>query len=106
MPWFKLFENEAEAGERVPPRTLALVRLAEVRVCLANVNGTLKAVQDACSHNGESLSKGKINFRGEVICPWHGYCFDLKSGRESGERSADLETFPIKVEADGIFILI
>ncbi|HAC24208.1 MAG TPA: Rieske (2Fe-2S) protein [Cytophagales bacterium] len=106
MAWIKIFESAQEAASRVPPGTLALVRVGTLRICLANVKGSLRAVQDACTHNGEALSKGTVNFRGEVICPWHGYCFDLGSGRESGERSADLETFPIKAENDGIFIRI
>ena len=66
--------------------------------------GKFFAVQDSCSHNGESLSKGKINYLGEVICPWHNYCFDMQSGREISSRSADLKTYPVKIDDDGFFI--
>lgn len=76
------------------------------KICLVLREQQLLAVSDRCTHNGESLSKGTVNFLGEVICPWHGYRFQLTTGRESDERSADLETFPIKVETDGVYILI
>jgi nitrite reductase/ring-hydroxylating ferredoxin subunit len=41
---------------------------------------------------------------GEIVCPWHGYQFNLQSGREWQERSQDLVTFPIREEADGLYI--
>lgn len=62
------------------------------------------AVEDTCTHNGESLSRGVVNFVGEVVCPWHGHRFNLKTGRESQERSRDLVTFPIRVDEEGVFI--
>jgi 3-phenylpropionate/trans-cinnamate dioxygenase ferredoxin subunit len=62
------------------------------------------AVSDKCSHNGESLSKGLVNFAGEVVCPWHGHQFNLKTGREYQERSADVVTFPIREDDDGLYI--
>lgn len=67
-------------------------------------NNSFFAVQDSCSHNGESLSKGTVNYLGEVVCPWHNYRFELSTGRECSMRSADLRTYPIKVDVDGFFI--
>lgn len=75
------------------------------KLCLAIINQQLVAVSDRCTHNGESLGKGKINYAGEVVCPWHGYRFDLKTGR-CRSNSPDLETFPVKIENDGVFVKI
>ncbi len=61
-------------------------------------------VQDSCSHNGESLSKGAVNYLGEVVCPLHHYQFDLMSGRECSSRSRDLITYPVKIDESGFFI--
>lgn len=79
------------------------VTIAGQKLCLAVINQRLVAVSDSCTHNGESLGKGKINFAGEVVCPWHGYRFELKTGRCRSD-SPDLETFPIKIEEDGVFL--
>ncbi len=76
------------------------------RICLVRTQDRLLAVADTCTHNGESLSKGKVNFQGEVVCPWHGNRFNLVTGRESGERSADLETFPTRIDEDGVFVAV
>jgi nitrite reductase/ring-hydroxylating ferredoxin subunit len=67
------------------------------------MNDAFYAVGDKCSHNGESLSKGKINFIGEIVCPWHGYRFNLQSGR-CAENCPDIPTYPILENEGGFFI--
>jgi nitrite reductase/ring-hydroxylating ferredoxin subunit len=104
MEWIKIFGSDAEAKTRVPDNSTQLLIIGGKRVCLARHNDEFYAVQDRCTHNGESLSKGKINFAGEVICPWHGYRFDLRSGRACDSSSDDLETYPIKADNTGFFI--
>lgn len=74
------------------------------RICLVRTPDGLRAVADRCTHNGESLSKGNLNFLGEVVCPWHGHRFNLRTGRESTERSGDLEVFPTRLDEAGVFV--
>jgi nitrite reductase/ring-hydroxylating ferredoxin subunit len=102
--WVKIFPNVDEAQQRIALNSPQLVVIDGIRVCVVQHGGKFFAVQDSCTHNGESLSKGKINHLGEVICPWHNYCFDLQTGRELSSRSADLKTFPIKIDETGFFI--
>jgi nitrite reductase/ring-hydroxylating ferredoxin subunit len=104
MQWVKIFAGEAEARQRIHEDKPQLLVVHSKRICLVLHNNTFLAVQDNCSHNGESLSKGTINYLGEVICPWHNYRFDLQSGRECSMRSADLKTYPVKIDAQGLFI--
>jgi 3-phenylpropionate/trans-cinnamate dioxygenase ferredoxin subunit len=104
MQWVKIFPDSAEAMARLQPGTTKLLIVNQKRICLARVENQFFAVEDKCSHNGESLSKGKINYLGEVVCPWHGYRFQLKTGRESAERSRDLDTYPIKIDETGFYI--
>ena len=40
-----------------------------------NINDTYVGLDDACSHKGASLSKGKV-CNNNVVCPYHGYEFD------------------------------
>ncbi len=104
MQWVKIFSDAQEAKARIQPGTTKLLIVNQKRICLARVHDHFFAVQDKCSHNGESLSKGAINYLGEVVCPWHGYRFQLKTGRESAERSDDLETYLIKVDETGFYL--
>jgi 3-phenylpropionate/trans-cinnamate dioxygenase ferredoxin subunit len=104
MEWFKIFTSDSEARQRMIPDQPQLVIISNVRICLVLHDNTFFAVQDACTHNSESLSKGKINFLGEVICPWHGYRFELKSGRACDSDCRDLKTYPVKINESGFFI--
>lgn len=81
-----------------------LLQVAGKKICLVYRDSKLFAVQDSCTHNGESLSKGSVNFQGEIICPWHGQRFDLRTGREGSEQSRDLVTYPTKATEEGVFI--
>lgn len=104
MEWIKVFSSVEEARSQLTENQPRLVVLRQLRLCMVRRENNFFVVQDACSHNAESLSKGKVNHLGEIICPWHGHQFNLVSGREAFERSADLKTFPVKVQEDGVFI--
>ncbi|MDL5048540.1 Rieske 2Fe-2S domain-containing protein [Oscillatoria amoena NRMC-F 0135] len=104
MQWVKLFVDEAEAVSRITPGRPQLLILHGKRICLVLHNKRFYAVQDRCTHNGESLSKGTVNHLGEIICPWHNYCFDLQTGRELSTRSDDLMTYPIRQDSTGFYV--
>lgn len=106
MNWVKIFNTSQEAFERVPDGEPRLLVVGEERICLVRRGDRLSAVSNRCTHNGESLSKGKVNVANEIVCPWHGYQFDLHTGREYQQRSADLETFPIKIDTSGVYIAL
>ena len=103
MEWIKVFSTTVEARERILPGKPQLIVIGEIRVCLARLADTFYVVGDKCSHSGESLSKGKINFLGDIVCPWHGYRFSLKSGR-CAENSPDIPTYPVLENEEGFFI--
>jgi nitrite reductase/ring-hydroxylating ferredoxin subunit len=104
MEWIKIFSTVDEAKVRLTVDHPQLVIIGAVRVCLVRRGETFFAVQDSCSHNGESLSGGKVNYLGEVVCPWHGYRFELATGRATDSSCGDLKTYPIKFDESGFFI--
>lgn len=69
----------AEASE-CPPGT-SIERVADGRmVAIANVDGTLYALDGLCPHQGGPLGTGVLC--GTVLtCPWHGWQFDVTTGR-------------------------
>ncbi len=104
MEWVKILPSGSDAREKLQENKPQLLIVHGKRICLVKRENQFFAVSDKCTHNGESLSKGMVNFAGEVVCPWHGHQFNLKTGREYQERSADLVTFPIREEDDGLYI--
>ena len=49
-------------------------------VLVTLVDGVPHAIEDACNHAGASLSEGELR-DGCVVCPMHGYFFELATGR-------------------------
>ena len=104
MVWIKVFSSEKEARERIREDSPQLLILAGIRICLVSHNKKFFAVQDSCTHNGEALSGGRVNYLGEIVCPWHGYRFDLMSGRACDSSCRDLKTYPVKLDETGFYV--
>ena len=81
-----------------------LLLVGNKRLCLVKRDSKLHVFEEKCPHNGESLTKGKLNYLGEIICPWHGYRFNVMTGRECEERCRDLETYPVRENEGEIFL--
>lgn len=104
MQWLKIFSGVDAARAKLTENKPQLLVVSGKRICLVKQGDTIYAVSDTCTHNGESLSKGKVNHACEIVCPWHGHIFSLKTGREYQQRSNDIECYPLKEEADGLYI--
>ena len=55
----------------------------DVPLAVFNVDGTLYAIDDTCTHQDASLADGWLEGC-QVECPLHASCFDLRTGRPSG----------------------
>ncbi|HEY6471048.1 MAG TPA: Rieske (2Fe-2S) protein [Candidatus Dormibacteraeota bacterium] len=53
------------------------------KVLLARIDGTVSAIENACSHAGGPLCEGTVA-DGVVTCPWHGSRFRLSDGAVLG----------------------
>jgi nitrite reductase/ring-hydroxylating ferredoxin subunit len=103
MEWVKIVDSPDDLRSKFGHGKPQLLKVRGTRICLAQIDERFYAVHDKCTHSGESLSKGHINYIGEVVCPWHGYRFSMKNGQCQGD-AADLETYPVKENDNGVFI--
>ncbi|MEA2682088.1 MAG: catalase [Chloroflexota bacterium] len=82
-----------EAARDLAPGAMRAVEVGDARVAVANVDGTLRAFQDTCTHRGCSLTDGTLS-GGIVTCPCHGSQFDVGTGEVvRGPASERLATF-------------
>ena len=72
-------------------------------VCVANLNGTVSAMDNVCLHRGGPLGQGVI-MDGKVVCPWHGWMWDPKTGEAVHDSATRVAVYPIKVEGDDVFV--
>jgi len=80
------------------------VELDGKRILLANVDGTIHACDEMCTHEEVSLSLGAL--QGNCLkCSLHGSRFDLLTGKALDEPAdEDLRIYPVKIDADLILV--
>ncbi len=99
MQWVRV----ADVREIPPGSGTRVVGLADKPIALFNVDGAFHAINDVCPHRGGPLSRGAL--RGSVvICPWHGWTFDVRTGRPDHPGGHRVATYHVKVEADAVWV--
>jgi 3-phenylpropionate/trans-cinnamate dioxygenase ferredoxin subunit len=81
-------------------------RIENPAIAVFNVEGTLFAISDTCTHAEASLSEGRVD--GETVeCPLHGAWFDLRTGEALTPPAVEpVQTFPVIVQEDEIYVEI
>lgn len=105
--------------EDLPRGSKRIITVGGREIGILNVEGRLFALNNLCPHAGAPLclgdttgttqSTGPYQVRwvsdGQVIrCPWHGWEFDLESGRTISDPPRYAKTYRIFVE-DGIIVV-
>ena len=72
------------------------------QICVANVDGEIHAMENTCLHRGGPLGQGVIE-SGKVICPWHGWAWDPKTGQAQAP-DAKVAVYPVKIEGGDVLI--
>jgi len=70
-----------------------------------NVEGTLYATADLCTHGEASLSE-EGTLTGKIVeCPWHFGTFDVTTGKATGlPCSVPLRTYVVKLMEDDVYV--
>ncbi len=81
-----------------------------VQVCVTHHKGAYGALQNHCPHQGGPLGEGSIECSGEgddecyLRCPWHGWDYHPITGKPPGGYDDGLETYPVEVRDDGVYV--
>jgi len=97
--WHKVLENLKE----LPEGRVMTVSAANKTFCLTHHQGTYACLDNRCPHQGGPMGEGSIE-EGYLRCPWHGWDFDPLTGKPPGGFDDGLDTFPVEVRKDGIYI--
>jgi len=78
------------------------VELAGARWRLVELDGAVVAHAARCPHSSGPLEDAPLAADGTLTCPWHGWRFDLRSGRSADGRRARLPAPPqIAIDPEG-----
>ncbi len=77
----------------------------EVDIAIFKINEEVFAVSNTCPHQHTSVIYDGFIEYGCVVCPAHGWMFNLKTGKQpTGARG--LDSYPIKIIDDEVFVLV
>jgi nitrite reductase (NADH) small subunit len=77
------------------------------KIALSRVGDEIFALRDACPHRAGPLSCGRVSTaRLELICPWHFFRFDLRTGASVTNSELIAETYPVVIENGNVYVSI
>jgi nitrite reductase/ring-hydroxylating ferredoxin subunit len=89
--------------EAIPPGTARAFAVGAREIAVFNIDGRFYAIENVCPHQGGPLAEGWIE--GCIVtCPWHGWCFDVTSGRMTLGEFATVDAFDVQVEGSAISV--
>jgi nitrite reductase/ring-hydroxylating ferredoxin subunit len=81
-----------------------LCRVGQQAVCLYNVDGTIYATDDLCTHGLASLADGYLE-GDEIVCPLHDGRFCVRTGRAAGAPcTVAIKTYSVVIEEDAVLL--
>ena len=90
--------------DEIPPGRGKVVEIEGIEVAIFNAGGRFFASGPVCPHEGGPLGEGIVE--GEtVICPWHGFDFDLRTGDCPVDPELRIPIYEVKVEGNDVFVL-
>ena len=72
------------------------------RYAVFDLDGDLLVTDARCPHNGGPLTDGMVR-DGAVVCPWHWYCFDLRTGECRTSAGYQLRTYRVLSRGGRLF---
>ncbi len=75
-------------------------------IAIFDLGGNYYAIENTCPHRGGPLAEGEMNGE-EVICPWHGARFNIKTGAVLAPPAPQgVKSFPVRVTGEDVEVEI
>ncbi|MEZ4364736.1 MAG: Rieske 2Fe-2S domain-containing protein [Kofleriaceae bacterium] len=72
-------------------------------VLVTRLDGEIVATAGVCPHEDVGLDDGELD-GGTVVCPGHGYRFDLRTGACGHDPDLRLRRYPVTVVGDAVYV--
>ena len=89
--------------DEVPAGMIRELQIDGKVIALANVDGKFYAIDNVCLHRGGPLAEGEL--RGHAVtCPWHGWEYDVTTGKAVMNPAVGVQTYSVEVRGDDVYI--
>lgn len=108
-------------AETLPPGARLVREIAGRSIGLFNVRGRFYALHNRCPHRGGPVCLGPVTGtalpsdvlryaygrEGEIVrCAWHGWEFDIATGRAVVDPTVRARTYPVEVKDGRVYVVI
>jgi nitrite reductase (NADH) small subunit len=95
--------RNAGSLSELPPGAVKEIEAGETTYAVCNFEGELHCMSGTCPHAGGPLGQGNLsgNF---LVCPWHGWEFDCRTGVNDLDEDVQVETYKVLVQDGQILI--
>ncbi|HEV8635843.1 MAG TPA: Rieske (2Fe-2S) protein [Chloroflexota bacterium] len=105
--------------EEIPPGGRKIVKVQGREVGVFNLGGRFYALKNVCRHQGARVCLGKVagttlpsrvyefkyGLEGRILrCPWHGWEYDITTGRSMFDPEVKVVTYPVSVEDGNVCV--
>jgi len=107
------------AVEDIPPGGRKILKVKGREVGVFNLDGEYYALKNVCIHQGARVCLGRVTgttlpsevyefkygMEGRILrCPWHGWEYDITTGRSLFDEKVGVVKYPVSVEDGQIYI--
>lgn len=107
-------------------RDRKIIAQGDLEIGVFRVDNEFYAYENNCVHQGGPVCQGKIlnrvmevladdkTSRGlkfseedvHIVCPWHGYEYNLKTGRHPGDKNVRMKPYEVKVTDGDVYVIV
>lgn len=89
----------------IPDGERKIVSVGTLSIGVFHHKGHWYALRNSCLHRGGPVCTGPLD--GDVlICPWHGFQYDVTTGKFLSDPNAQLDTYPIFIEQGEVMLQV
>jgi nitrite reductase (NADH) small subunit len=89
--------------DEIPAGAIREFQVEGQTLAIANVGGKFFAIHNTCLHRGGPLAEGTLS--GKVVtCPWHGWQYDVTTGKLVANPTIGVKTFTIEVRGEDLWV--
>lgn len=107
-------------ADEILPGERRIFEEEKISIGVYNIKDQFYAIKNVCPHAGAPLCRGHIQtthrpgnveefepaLEGRVLrCPWHGWEFDIITGKGLYDRNSRVATYPVEVDAEGYLVV-
>ena|SRR3984957_13403801 len=93
----------AARKDEIPAGSIREFQVDGNTLAISNVGGKFYAINNTCLHRGGPLGQGELD--GKIVaCPWHGWQYDVTTGKLAANPAVGVACYPIEVRGEDLWV--